>query len=193
MDQETNTPTIKGFFVGSHIKAVKKQKGKQGLKELEKEYGKPLTFGRFSNIPVVDEVRLIDCALKIILGLSVPKEDWHRTAGNFHFQNFIRTFYGRAILSVFRKQLKPILMNSRGITRLVFKNMPFSSKNLGQNRIQVTIENNYYPLEHFTGFFEGWLSYANFVGIVRAEDLGSRAHAYTITWKDMDKEVQAGL
>ena len=59
-------PLIKGVFVSSHVKALEAAKGPEGLAQLEKLYGKPLNFSSLQDVPVRDEVRLIECTLAIM-------------------------------------------------------------------------------------------------------------------------------
>src|SRR3989344_433641 len=90
-------PTIKGIFVNSHINKVRQEKGEEGVLELEKKFGMKINFGNLEDVPVREEVRLIECALEVLRGQAVPDSERAFKAGRLHFVNFSGTPFGRII------------------------------------------------------------------------------------------------
>jgi hypothetical protein len=55
---------------------------------------------------------------------------------------------------------------------------------LGKQTVKITLEHSDYPLEHFQGFFEEWISSLGYVGGVTAEQLKPGTYEYTIDWHE---------
>ena len=111
-------PTIKGIFVNSQINSVKREKGEEGLKELEKRFGS-IKFNNIEDVPVSEEVRLIECALQIINEDSIPEKDMAFEAGRLHFKNFSTTPLAKLTFGVLTN-LKYILLHSKYIIQYFF-------------------------------------------------------------------------
>lgn len=74
----------------SHIYAVKRAKGLAGLDELQRRFGRPLTIRNNDNMPMTDEVDIINISFDIVPDHQLPAEmDFE--AGRFHFRNFLTT------------------------------------------------------------------------------------------------------
>ena len=101
------TPTIKGIFVKAHIDSMKQEKGEEGLRLLEEKYGKPLTFDNADNIPLHDEISLLECATEI-LDPSLPKEKVAYEAGRLHFKNFLTTPFAKILFPFFKNLAIPV-------------------------------------------------------------------------------------
>ncbi len=176
-------PTIKGIFVNSHVKTVREQKGKEGVLELEKRFGKSLRFRNGENVFVSDEVTLIEHALDILTNNDLPAEERAFEAGRLHFRNFATTPLARIIFSQFRKNLKLLLMQTKHIAGHVFQGVRFSSVEIGPTTVKIIMENNDYPLEHFKGLFFEWISFAGYEGNVIARQLSPDKYEYLVVWK----------
>jgi len=181
-------PTIKGLFVKTHIAAVKHKRGEQGVKILEKLFGKPLAFGNWENVPVEEEVRLIHYALHIWSDEEIVSKYLEYEAGRFHFRNFLTTPLAKTIIKRFGANFKLIMMLASKIARKVFLGIEVSSENIDLHKVKIIIKNSAYPLEHFSGFFEAWLSYVGLVGMVRAVKTNTHLFEYTIIWKTADQK-----
>lgn len=175
-------PTIKGIFVRSHIQAVRKAKGPAGLAALKRGYGKPMQYKNFDDVPVREEVKIIEAALDV-LHPHVPPDQRAFEAGRLHFKNFSTTALGRMVLSALPRNFKLLLMRSRYIAQQVFKHVAFTSIDLGPKSLRVVMENNDYPLEHFQGFFQAWLDWSGLSGQVDAAATGSGRYEYTFVWR----------
>ncbi|MBL8158073.1 DUF2378 family protein [bacterium] len=176
------TPTIRGLFVMSHINALEAERGRDGVVELMTRYGKPTRFGMFENVPVREEVAIIEHVLDI-LDPSVPPERRAFSAGKLHFENFSKTELGGLILPLFRSNIRLFFMNANHIAGYVFNGVRFISEERGKGNIRIIMENNDYPLDHFAGFFQGVMDYGRLDGEVHAEDLGGKRYAYDLSWK----------
>ena len=176
-------PTIKGIFVNSHVERIKKDKGDAGIQELQHRFGKPLNFNNTDNVPISEEVRLIECTLDI---LGISSSDSHQRAfeaGRLHFTNFSTTPLAKIIFSMFRTNFKLLMLNTKNIAGHVFEGVKFESHDLGEKSVKVRMENNDYPIEHFSGLFSEWMKFAGLEGTVEAKEPEPNAYEYTMTWK----------
>ncbi len=172
-------PTIKGIFVKSHIKVVIAKKGKEGLRKLELAYGKPLDIKNFDDIPVREEVKIIECALDI-LKPGIPLHMRAYEAGKLHFVNFSGTPLGKLIFSTLPKDFKFMMMHAKYIAQHVFKNVKFTTIGFGESSFKVIMENNDYPIEHFQGFFQAWADFFGQNIKIEARERGQGRFEYTM-------------
>ncbi len=175
-------PCVRGIFVLSHINAVRKAKGNEGVRLLERGFGKSLDFDVDDLVPVRDELKIIDAALHLTSVDAVPAPQVDYEAGKLHFRNFSTTTLGKTLLLVFRDDFKFILLRTPAVARLVFSGMSFSATDLGPNSVRVCIRNCAYPLEHFHGIFSEWMSCCGIRGAVETEKLGVREYSYLMRW-----------
>lgn len=177
------TPTIKGLFVKSHLKALVKAKGKAALEELKKRYCKPIAFKNLGDIPVEEEEAIIGHCLDIQTGWNLSP-DWHAfEAGRLHFNNFLTTPLAKLLLSQFKKQFKSLMMMSDQIGHRVFTGTEFHSRDTGPNSVTLTMKDNCYHIEHFKGFFQAWMDFSNLHGTVESKQLGPNFFEYVMRWE----------
>ncbi len=179
----TLKPTIKGIFVNSHVKAVRTLKGDNGIRALEKLYGKSLDFKNSENVPVRDEVRLIEYALDLLADKPVPIHERSFEAGRLHFRNFTTTPLARIIFSLFRKNFKLMMMQTENIAGHVFQGVTFSSVDLAPTAVRVVMENNDYPIDHFRGLFYEWMRFSGYAGTIEGREISPNVYEYTIQWQ----------
>lgn len=175
-------PTIRGLFVMSHVNALEAKKGRDGIVELLARYGKPIRFSAFENVPLREEVAIIEHCLDIMTDAAVPPDRRAFEAGKLHFANFSQTELGGLILPLFRSNVRAFLMNANHIAGYVFSGVRFISEERAPGDIRIIMENIDYPLDHFAGFFHGVLEYGGLEGNVVGQDLGG-SYAYDICWK----------
>ncbi len=175
-------PTIKGIFINSHIKAVEKKRGKEGVQDLERRYGKPMKFRNSEDVPVMEEVKIIECALEVISDTPIPPEDLAFQAGRLHFTNFTTTPLARIVFTLFRKDFKLTMLRAQHIAGHVFRGVNFATEDLGTNAIRIVMDNNNYPLDHFRGLFYEWVHFAGLKGTVEATEVKPGRFEYTIRW-----------
>lgn len=175
-------PTIKGIFVNSHIKALRAQKGEAAVKELERRFGKPLTFSNSENVLIADEVLILRHCVALQSDTPVAPEHLEEAAGTLHFQNFSTTPLAKIILPFFKQNFKALMLNSPNIAGHVFQGVDFESKELGEKKVQVIMRNNDYHIDHFKGLFTAWMKYSNLSGTVTPSDLGNGVYQYVIEW-----------
>src|SRR4051812_28014220 len=165
---EAARPTIKGIFVRSHLRALERARGEDGLLELQKRFGKPLSYKNSDDVPISEEVRL----LEYIIDLTSPTELSPRAreieAGGLHFRNFATTPLWSPTTQIFGSNLKFLLMQSSKSAGYVFQGVEFTSEDIGERTVRITMFNNDYPIEHFEGFFDAWLNDAKKEGTVAA-------------------------
>jgi uncharacterized protein (TIGR02265 family) len=183
MKEENPRPTIKGIFVNSHIEAVRKLRGEEGVLALEHRYGKSLKFKNSEDVPVADEVKIIEYALDLLSPELVPEPEWAFEAGRLHFRNFTTTPLAQIIFSLFREEYKLLMLKTKNIAGHVFRGVHFASEDLGPKSVRVTMKNNDYPIQHFRGLFAEWMIFAGLVGTVVAEEPKPNTYQYTMTWE----------
>lgn len=173
-------PTIKGIFVNSHVKAVRDAKGEVGLALLEQKIGHPTNFKNSQDVPVAEEIRLIECALDV-LQPNIPPEQRAFEAGRLHFRNFSTTPLGRVLMSAFPDP-KPILLRSRYVAEHVFRGITFDTQDQGDGTIRIILTGGQYPLDHFRGLFWQWLKQGGYEPTIAARQIGSEQYEYLITF-----------
>ena len=176
-------PTIKGLFVNSHIAAVEKELGKQGVAELEKRFGKPLNFKNNQEVRVLDEIRIIEYALDLLSKKPVPPAKRAYEAGRLHFISFSNTSFAKMAFPMFRNNFKTMMLRSGFFGEHIFKGVKFTTKELGAKKVEVVMENNDYPIDHFRGLFQAWMDASGLTGVVSAEETGEDAFTFIMEWQ----------
>jgi hypothetical protein len=174
------TPTIKGVFVMSHVRALALAKGEEAVHELVERCGRRVRFKNGDDVPVRVEVEIIEHVLDMLAGKRIPAGKREFEAGRLHFKNFAETPLGGMVLML---NFRTALMRAPWIARRVFRGVEFSSQELSKNCVAITMGNNDYPLEHFQGFFKAWMQYAKRKGTVLARENPEGEYIYTIKWK----------
>lgn len=178
----SQTPMIKGVFVNSHIQALKAAKGPEGVEELAKMFGKPISFGAVQDVPVREEVRLIECTLAI-MHPEIPHEQRAFEAGRLHFTNFRSTPLGRIIFKAGTKDFKKMMMGSRYLAQHVFKHTVITTEELGEKKLKLRMENADYPADHFRGLLFEWMKFFGLTGTVTVKIVSPGVYEYTLEWQ----------
>jgi len=184
---ETPRPTIKGIFVKSHIRTLEREYGSEAVRELERRVGHPIAYTNTEDVPVGDEVAILEAIVEIAAGKSLPQRERELEAGRLHFRNFATTPLWTLTEQIFGTNPKFLFMQSSKIAGYVFQDVEFTSEDLGPQTVRITMFNNDYPLEHFQGFFEEWLTQAGCVPHVEAAAHGRGRYEYTVSWERADE------
>lgn len=179
----SGTPTIKGIFVKSHIQAVEQAKGAEGVKELERRLGHPVSYKNSDDVPVSDEIKLIEHALDIVTGGATPPGLRAFEAGRMHFRDFSSTPLAHVLLSFF-KNPKPVFLNSKHVAEHVFSGITFTSSDLGERKVKIIMQGGHYPLDHFKGLWWEWLHFSGMTPSVEATQLGPETYEYVLSWEE---------
>ena len=182
--EETPRPTIKGIFVKSHIRSLERERGHEGVEELHKRFGRPLNYSNTDDVPIRDEVAILGHIVDITAPRHLSAQERELEAGKLHFRNFSTTPLWALTESLFGANQKKILMRSQYIAGHVFQDVTFLSEDRGPSSVKITMFNNDYPIEHFQGFFEEWLTVAGLKGEVRAAAHGRGRYEYLISWHE---------
>lgn len=177
----TLTPTIKGIFLKSHINAVKQAKGEEGIKQLEETYGKPLSFKNSDDIPVREEVKLIEVITQLLSTTPISPEQLPFEAGKQHFRDFTTTPLAKIVLPFFKNQFKQVVLQAQNIAGHVFQGVTFETHDEGEKKIKLIMRNNDYPIDHFKGFFQAWMEYSGLQGTIEAKEING-AYEYLMSW-----------
>lgn len=177
-------PTIKGIFVNSHIRALRKVKGDEGLERLRAQCPDLLNFKNSADVPVRDEVRLLECATQILNNSrSLSKKELEYEAGRLHFQNFLTTPLAKILLPLLKTQFKSVILGTGHIAGHVFKGVDFLSEEVGEKSVRVRMRNNDYPLQHFRGFFQAWLDFSGLNGETYGTKERGNVFEYKMEWR----------
>lgn len=174
---------IKGVFVNSHVKVLEKIKGKESIKALEKKLGRKANFKYLDDVPVSQEVKIIDFTLKELQKPSEGKKDMDFESGRLHFKNFVSTPYGRMLMSVLEKDIKKMLLSAPKFIKHIFKNVSVKSKEIDQKRVKIWFENSGYPLNHMRGVLYEWLVQWGYNGEVKARKISPNILEYIVKWE----------
>ena len=180
---EEKRPTIKGIFVNSHLAAVRKALGDDGVRRLEELYGKPLQFKNSDDVLVGEEVKIIEYALDILSSEPIPEPQRAFEAGRLHFKNFSTTPLAKIIFSLFRSEFKLMMLQSKNIAGHVFQGVHFNAKEITPKKVVITMMNNDYPIDHFRGLFAEWMVFSGNKGEVTAVHIPPDVYEYTIEWE----------
>src|SRR5581483_395705 len=155
------TPTIKGMFINSHLKALEAQLGTDGLTQLGRAYGKPLVFKNLEDVPVREEVEILTHMVPLLCA-EVSQTQIDFEAGRLHFRNFITTPFAKILMGAIPRTSEgynKMLQSSDYIASHVFKHMRFGSEPSEEKTLVSIIENSDYPRDHFKGLFYEWMLY----------------------------------
>lgn len=152
------------MFVNAHVRKLQDSHGEGALAELKKRYGDRVFFGNLEQVPVREEVKILEVALDIIRGMHAPKlsnDERSFEAGRLHFKNFTQTPFGRILLSSMPHTpagYTELMIASRYIVRHIFSNLGFEREVIAPNIFKLVMNNNDYPIEHFRGLFFEWMT-----------------------------------
>ncbi len=176
-------PTIKDMFVKSHIRALERDLGQAGITELERRFGRPILYGNGDDVPIADEVALLEHIVEMQSSEPLTHDEIELEAGRLHFRNFSATPLWKIIEPMFGWNHKRILMASTRISGYVFQDVQFSSEEMGESAVRIAMYNNDYPLAHFQGFLEEVLGHWRLDGRVDARIESIGCYVYTISWE----------
>ena len=181
--EPTERPTIKGIFVKSHIRALERERGVEGVRELTERIGHPINYLNTDDVMISEEVQILEHIVDMLSAEPLTKEEREREAGRLHFRNFSTTPLWHIIDPLVGSNLKFVLLQSSRIAGYVFQGVQFTSEDIGPKKVRITLFNNDYPINHFRGFFEEMLRYFELVGSVDAAGLTRGRFEYTISWQ----------
>lgn len=156
---EGETPLIKGMFINSHIRALRAKKGASGVRLLEERVGRPLVFKNLEDVPVREEIAIIEHTLDLLSDEPIAPEARSFEAGRLHFRNFITTPFGRILMSALPRThegLRQLMQRSGYIARRVFRHTNFRAQE-HDDTVTITMDNSDYPIDHFKGLFYEWM------------------------------------
>jgi len=181
------TPLIKGMFINSHIERLHREKGDEGLLELQRRIGRFTAFDSFDDYPVSLEIQVIETVYDLLNGQTDPATKRFE-AGRLHFRDFSETFFGRMTMGIAPRTsqgFKTLMLSANYIGRYVFKNTDLSTKTL-DGSVVITMENNDYHIDHFRGLFYEWALYWGLSNPeVLATETARKKFEYVIMWENV--------
>ncbi len=180
---EAAQPTIKGLFVKSHVRALARLRGPEGLVELLRRTGKSHRYETTEDVPVSEEVELLECIVDMVSSVQLTDEQRQDEAGRLHMRNFATTTMWTLLEQLIGRNLKFLFSQSAWIGAWVFHGIQFKSEDIDHHVVRISMINSVYPLAHFRGFFSEWLKQLDVEGAVEAAELEPGHHTFTISWK----------
>lgn len=177
------TPVIKGVFVNSHVAAVRRALGDEGVQALEDRYGAPVSFGPTEDVPVREEVRIIELALDLLRPDQATADARAFEAGRLHFRNFTTTPWAKILFRLFPRNYHYMTTHAHVVAERVFKGVEFEPEDLGPQKVRLTMRGADYPIDHFRGLFYEWMRYFDLTGDVTAAQAGPGEYVYTMQWE----------
>jgi hypothetical protein len=164
------------------VQAVRKAKGPEGVRALAAAFGSPLDFRDLDDVPVREEVRLIELAHDILAGDHASLQARAFEAGRLHFRDFKGTPLAKVVFAVFPRDFHYLMLHSAAIAEKVFQGVRFEATDLGVRGVRVVMANNDYPIEHFRGLFYEWMHDFGCDGDVVARETAPGRFEYTMRW-----------
>jgi uncharacterized protein (TIGR02265 family) len=174
-------PTIKGIFVMSHVDALERVAGEEGMAELVRRMGRRVRYGSNDDVPVREEIEILEHVHDIVSGKPSYPRERSVGAGRLHFKNFSETPLGEVILAL--TNFKTALLKSGWIAGRVFRGIEFIPEELGDRSVRIIMKNNDYAIDHFKGFFEAWMESSGLHGSVTASDKKESGYEYVLLWE----------
>lgn len=175
-------PTIKGIFVNSHISMLKDSKGDSAVQELRDKVGFPIDYKEDEDIFLGDEEKIID-ALVLMENPNISADKLHFESGKLHFTNWTKTPWSKQLFSLLPPDFKYMMMHLNVIIVKVFQNFTFESTELGEKRVKVSANNNYYDVQHWVGLFQAWMDLFGLKGLVSGEKTGEHSCDLFFEWE----------
>lgn len=175
-------PTIKGIFAKSHVRGLERERGQEGVRELERRTGRPVNYQNTDDVPISEEVDMLENIVDILSPRPLSHKERAREAGRLHFRNFSTTPLWTLVDSLLGSNPKFILMQSAKIAGYVFQDVEFIAADIGERGVKLTMFNNDYPIEHFQGFLEEFLRAFGHEPNVHATLLSRDRYEYTLHW-----------
>lgn len=149
--------TVKGMMPKSHIDRVRRDMGEEGVRELERRYGKSLHFTNDEEVPVSEEVAIAFLAFDL-LGL-IPEEGETRdfAVGRFHFRNFATTPYGQLMTKEeVCHDWKHTFLHMYDTSSHVVRHERFRVDDLGEKKAGLEWFNSDFPVDYWSGWIFEW-------------------------------------
>jgi len=172
--------TVKGFFIRETIKYVKKRKGPEGVKQLEKKFGKSLKFFPFRDYPFEDDVKLQKAAVEVLNDMNTSAESFE--IGKFTFSIYISTSIGKTMFKLMGDDPKKVAFNLVKVIDTVTKGLRAEVEGLGQDQVKIKMFDSPYNIRHYEGVFAAALEYLNYKPITKSKVLEDGTHEYIVGW-----------
>jgi uncharacterized protein (TIGR02265 family) len=175
-------PTIKGIFVNSHIDMLRASGGEEAVLKLKELVGFPIDYKEDDDVFLGDEEKLID-SLVIMENPNISGDKLHFESGKLHFTNWTKTPWSKQLFSLLPPDFKYMMLHLNVIIIKVFQNFTFESEELGEKKVKVSANNNYYNVQHWVGLFQAWMDMFGLKGVVTGEKTGEHSCTFIFEWE----------
>lgn len=173
--------TIKGMFLKNLINMVKQDKGAEGLKKLEQEFGDKINFSAMRDYPIETEMKLHKAIMKVIFGEE--SLDNYRKLGQMNMHYYANSIVGKTIFSLVGKDLKSSALRAQKFINTIASGIKIEFTDLDETKMKTVIQGLPYPIEYYQGIFEESLKYFKKIGTVTTEKTGPDEYTYIADWE----------
>ena len=135
-DQQASQKTIKGFFLKNLARLVEKEKGPEGTTALKNLVGN-IDFSATVEYPVEIASRFLKGASTVLFGNDSP--DSMYKLGKKAAQIFRESPIGKTMFTLIGINPKAALISFQKIIQTVFAGVSITSKELGENKVKVSL------------------------------------------------------
>jgi len=171
--------TTKGIFLKSMVDAVRKEKGPEGLKELEEIFG-DIHFAGFKDYPGEVDKRLNKAVIKVIYGEETP-EAW-REFGKLGFRTYADSIIGKTMFSLLGNDLRRIALAVERVFNTVTSGYQISVEEVSESEIRIRIKNTHENREYLKGLFVAAVEHFGEKGKVTSRVFGEEDYEYSVKW-----------
>jgi len=172
--------TSKGIFLKNAVKIIEKEKGPEGLKQLEKEFG-DFKFSAFKNYPMEENVRFNKAAVKVLYG-EVTSDAW-RKFGGLAFHTYVDSVVGRTMMSLLGNDLEKVIFALEKVLGTVSAGYEMEVEKLNDNKFKIRFFNNPDEIEFYEGVFVAGIKYFGYKPKVSSKAFGKENFEYVLEWE----------
>jgi len=170
---------IKGFFLKTLIKVVKKKKGQEGLKILREKMG-DINFSAFKSYPMTIVDTLGKAACEIIFGEWTDQKEIE--FGKLSLTEWMNSSLGKTMMAFVGNDPMKISFAAPRIVNTMSSGMDVNVEKLADNKVKITIKNIPLHVNHYIGVFEAIIIYFGYKPNVTATILAPRYFEYIVEW-----------
>ena len=175
--------TVSGFSMKSVIGQVEKEKGPEGLKELEEKYGNSIEFYSFRRYAFEDKDKLTDAACEVLYG-DKTHESYYKL-GKVAFKYYTGTTAGKVIMSFFAKDIKSAMLGMPRALSSMQKQEDFKMEveDLGPKKIKFIMTNSPYKAPYLAGLMAASAEHFGVKPVVTWKKISSNSCELYAEWE----------
>jgi len=174
---------LKGMFFQEIVDQVHGQKGEKALCELERQFGKPLTFSNFKGYPLEDHLRLLELSSKIIFKDKDRKEAIFEM-GKLSWLTFAQSMVGKTVLALYAKDLRKTALSIAKLWGMITNFGVRECQDLGERKVKIIIKEDPRPPEYIVGVLSGAVEFFKAVPKIETKVFSSEHCEFIVSWEN---------